>query len=49
MTPEEIRSKLDRILPSIQKPGRYTGGELNQIVKDWPFRIFIISVWPIWG
>lgn len=35
MTPEEIRSKLDRILPSIQKPGRYTGGELNQIVKDW--------------
>lgn len=35
MRPEEIRSKLDCILPSVQKPGRYTGGELNQIVKDW--------------
>ena len=27
--------KLERILPKVQKPGRYTGGELNQIVKDW--------------
>lgn len=26
---------LDRILPTIQKPGRYTGGEYNSIVKDW--------------
>ena len=33
--PAEIQSRLERILPSIQKPGRYTGGELNQIVKDW--------------
>jgi len=31
----EISSKLDRILLSVQKPGRYVGGELNQIVKDW--------------
>jgi len=23
------------ILPTVQKPGRYTGGELNQVVKDW--------------
>jgi radical SAM family uncharacterized protein len=26
---------LDRILPNVQKPGRYTGGEYNSIVKDW--------------
>ncbi|MFN8534135.1 MAG: TIGR03960 family B12-binding radical SAM protein [Dehalococcoidia bacterium] len=26
---------LDRILPRVQKPARYTGGELNSIVKDW--------------
>ena len=35
MKPEEIEAKLERILPSVQKPGRYTGGELNQVVKDW--------------
>jgi radical SAM family uncharacterized protein len=34
-TPSEIQNKLDFILPGVQKPGRYTGGELNQIVKDW--------------
>lgn len=33
--PEEINAKLERILPGVQKPGRYTGGELNQVVKDW--------------
>jgi radical SAM family uncharacterized protein len=40
--PEGIESWLDRNLLSVQKPGRYTGGELNQIVKDWagtPFRV----------
>ena len=31
----EIRKQLRRILPRVQKPGRYVGGELNQIVKDW--------------
>lgn len=29
------KSKLERILLKVQKPGRYTGGELNQTVKDW--------------
>jgi radical SAM family uncharacterized protein len=32
---EKIKEFLDQILINIQKPGRYTGGELNQIVKDW--------------
>src|SRR5512138_2070786 len=35
LTPEQIENKLDRILLKVQKPGRYVGGELNSIVKDW--------------
>ena len=35
LTPEEIETKIDRILLKVQKPGRYVGGELNSIVKDW--------------
>lgn len=27
-------SRLDRILPKVQKPARYTGGEYNQVIKD---------------
>ena len=26
--------RLKRILPRVQKPARYTGGEYNQILKD---------------
>lgn len=26
---------LDRILPTVRKPGRYTGGEYNSVAKDW--------------
>ncbi|HNB53066.1 MAG TPA: B12-binding domain-containing radical SAM protein, partial [Anaerolineales bacterium] len=35
LSPKEIQQKLDRLLFTVQKPGRYTGGEYNQIVKDW--------------
>jgi hypothetical protein len=35
LTPDQIESKLDRILLKVQKPGRYVGGELNITVKDW--------------
>ncbi len=31
----DIVAALPRLLPRVQKPGRYAGGELNQIVKDW--------------
>lgn len=31
----EIKNRLERILPSVTKPGRYVGGEYNQILKDW--------------
>lgn len=27
--------RLERILPTVEKPGRYVGGELNQVLKDW--------------
>jgi len=33
--PEKIQASLEGILPCVQKPGRYTGGELNQVLKDW--------------
>ncbi len=35
LTPEQIERKLDHILLKVQKPGRYVGGELNSVVKDW--------------
>ena len=35
ITPEIISRSLDRILPFVQKPARYTGGEYNAVVKDW--------------
>ena len=34
-TPEQIEIALERILPRVTKPGRYTGGEYNEVVKDW--------------
>lgn len=34
-TPATIERELERILPRVAKPGRYTGGEYNQVVKDW--------------
>ena len=42
--PEQIERTLERVLLEVQKPGRYTGGEYNQVVKDWddvPFRVAI--------
>ena len=34
-TPREIDAVLDRVLLTVEKPGRYTGGEHNQVVNDW--------------
>jgi radical SAM family uncharacterized protein len=34
-TSEQIEAALERILPRVAKPGRYIGGEYNQIVKRW--------------
>ena len=35
MTNEIIESHLERVLPLVEKPGRYAGGEYNQVVKEW--------------
>jgi len=35
LTPEQIETKLDRILSAVQKPARYVGGEINSILKAW--------------
>ncbi|MBI3959678.1 MAG: TIGR03960 family B12-binding radical SAM protein [Chloroflexi bacterium] len=34
-TPKQIRRALDRVLHKVIQPARYTGGELNAVVKDW--------------
>jgi radical SAM family uncharacterized protein len=33
--PQQIAQALDRVLPYVQKPARYTGGEFNSVVKPW--------------
>jgi radical SAM family uncharacterized protein len=35
MIPPIETTTLERILPRVEKPGRYVGGELNQVVKNW--------------
>ena len=42
IAPNRIEAALEQMLPRVQKPGRYVGGELNQIVKPWattPMRV----------
>ncbi len=42
MAPEHLARQLAALLPTVEKPGRYTGGELNAVVKDWaqvPMRV----------
>src|ERR1700739_2349820 len=34
VTRETIEERLEEILPTVTKPGRYTGGELNSVTKD---------------
>ena len=35
MDPTQISTAINKILPSVKSPGRYTGGEFNQILKNW--------------
>jgi radical SAM family uncharacterized protein len=34
-SPDAIQRALDEILPRVQKPARYTGGEFNSVAKEW--------------
>jgi len=38
MAPHEVERVLDDLLPRVQKPARYTGGEFNSVAKDWAAR-----------
>jgi radical SAM family uncharacterized protein len=44
-SPKEISRALEKILPFVQKPARYTGGEYNSILKPWdetPYRLALV-------
>jgi radical SAM family uncharacterized protein len=45
LSPEQIEARLERILLKVQKPGRYVGGELNSLARDWnaiPTRVALV-------
>ncbi|MBO9367927.1 MAG: TIGR03960 family B12-binding radical SAM protein [Chloroflexi bacterium] len=45
LTPEQIETRLHRILLKVQKPGRYVGGEYNSVVKSWedtPLKVALV-------
>ena len=47
VTPETIDRVLNRVLLTVEKPGRYTGGEHNSIVKDWSTaKVRVATVFP---
>ena len=47
LSPIEIQERLERILLRVQKPGRYVGGELNQVIKPWTqVRTHVALVFP---
>src|ERR1700690_1074374 len=35
LKPEEIEAGLEQILLKVERPGRYVGGEINSVMKDW--------------
>ena len=44
---ETLERRVERILPTVVKPGRYVGGELNQTVKPWDsVRTHVALVFP---
>ncbi len=42
--PDHIMHTLERVLLSVQKPGRYVGGEYNSVVKDWDAVSFRVAM-----
>ena len=44
---ETLWRRVERLLPTVVKPGRYVGGELNQVVKPWDaVRTHVALVFP---
>jgi len=47
LSPQDIEARLERVLLTVQKPGRYVGGELNAVVKDWDsVRVRVALIFP---
>jgi radical SAM family uncharacterized protein len=44
LSSQQIERQLRRILPGVTKPGRYVGGEYNQVVKDWERVAFRVAL-----
>jgi len=43
----DLWRRVERILPTVTKPGRYVGGELNQVIKAWDaVRTHVALVFP---
>ncbi|HEU5316477.1 MAG TPA: TIGR03960 family B12-binding radical SAM protein [Chloroflexota bacterium] len=45
-TPDAVRRALDDVLPLVQKPARYTGGEFNSVVKEHAGRVSLALIYP---
>ncbi|MEA3327431.1 MAG: TIGR03960 family B12-binding radical SAM protein [Chloroflexota bacterium] len=46
-SPNNLWRRVERILPKVVKPGRYVGGELNQVIKPWDsVRTHVALVFP---
>jgi len=43
-SPDTISRALDRVLPFVQKPARYTGGEYNSVVKSWDETLYRLAL-----
>lgn len=41
-----IAARLDSLLPAMQRPARYSGGEWNSVVKTWSGRLRLALVYP---
>jgi hypothetical protein len=44
---QDYKKKIERFLPGVEKPARYTGGEWNSVVKEWdPGKVKIAFAFP---
>ena len=43
-----ISKEVEKLLLKVQKPGRYVGGELNQVIKNSKLHQHLIVVWNLY-
>jgi len=44
--PQSLLHELERLLPKVVRPARYTGNEWNSIVKEWPGKLHVALAYP---